>query len=117
MGESQIHYTKSKGYVLYDSIFEVPGKGKSIGTANRSSICQGLDAGGEGVTTKWYEGTFDSDGKVLHLDCHVATSLYTFAKIDRNVHPKRVDFTVYKLYLSNFKTKQSKQKELNLHKV
>lgn len=48
----------------------VPGKGKSVGTANRSIICQGLGAGGEGVTTKWYEGTFVNDGKVLHLDCH-----------------------------------------------
>lgn len=52
MDESQIHYIKSKVYVVYDSVLEVPGKGKSIGTANRSSICQGLDAGGEGVTTK-----------------------------------------------------------------
>lgn len=74
MDESQLYYAKwkkpdSKSYTLYDSVYDILKKSKTIGTENRS-VVKDLD----------HSGSF----KILNVV--VTTQLYIFVKTLMTIH-------------------------------
>ena len=63
----QVGKTDSKGYVLFDSIYVTPSKGKTIGTENTSVVAKSTIE--EGTDSKGCRRILRRDGTVLYLGC------------------------------------------------
>ena len=99
MVESQMHSAKSKGYILYDSIYMAFWKSKTSGARNRFVVVRGW-GWGKRLTIKGHGRTFWGNGTVLYSDCSGSYIIVCICQILKNCIVKKVTFTAYKLYLN-----------------